>query len=59
MQKVNLIRTAIDEIHMLEKPFVAINTSIPIDCQVFAAAHELYHIWYEKNPDILPLDLYQ
>ncbi|MDE6974887.1 MAG: hypothetical protein K2P38_17645 [Lachnospiraceae bacterium] len=43
----------------LEKPFVAINTSIPIDCQVFAAAHELYHIWYEKNPDILPSDLYQ
>lgn len=41
----------------LEKPFVAINTSIPIDCQVFAAAHELYHIWYEKNPDILPSDL--
>ena len=28
----------------LEKPFVAINTSIPVDCQVFAAAHELYHI---------------
>lgn len=43
----------------LEKPFVAINTSILIDCQVFAAAHELYHIWYEKNPDILPSDLYQ
>lgn len=41
----------------LEKPFVAINTSIPIDCQVFAAAHELYHIWYEQNPDILPADL--
>lgn len=41
----------------LEKPFVAINTSIPVDCQVFAAAHELYHIWYEKNPDILPSNL--
>lgn len=41
----------------LEKPFVAINTSIPVDCQVFAAAHELYHIWYEQNPDILPSDL--
>lgn len=41
----------------LEKPFVAINTSIPIDCQVFAAAHELYHIWYEQSPDILPSDL--
>lgn len=41
----------------LEKPFVAINTSIPADCQVFAAAHELYHIWYEHDPDILPSDL--
>lgn len=41
----------------LEKPFVAINTSIPLDCQVFAAAHELYHIWYETNPDVLPSDL--
>jgi Zn-dependent peptidase ImmA (M78 family) len=41
----------------LEKPFVAINSSIPVDCQVFAAAHELYHIWYEQNPDILPADL--
>lgn len=41
----------------LEKPFAAINTSIPVDCQVFAAAHELYHIWYEQNPDILPSDL--
>jgi len=41
----------------LEKPFVAINTSIPLDCQVFAAAHELYHIWYEQNPDVLPADL--
>ena len=41
----------------LDKPFIAINTSIPVPCQVFAAAHELYHIWYEKNPDILPEDL--
>ena len=41
----------------LEKPFVAINTSISLDCQVFAAAHELYHIWYEQNPDILPSNL--
>lgn len=41
----------------LEKPFVAINSSIPIECQVFAAAHELYHIWYEQNPDMLPADL--
>lgn len=42
---------------LTEKPFVAINSSIPIDCQVFAAAHELYHIWYEHNPDILPANL--
>ncbi len=41
----------------LEKPFVALNSSIPVDCQVFAAAHELYHIWYERNPDVLPADL--
>lgn len=41
----------------LKKPFVAINTSIPVPCQVFAAAHELYHIWYEQNPDVLPADL--
>jgi Zn-dependent peptidase ImmA (M78 family) len=41
----------------LEKPFVALNSSIPVDCQVFAAAHELYHIWYEQNPDVLPADL--
>ncbi|MDC7289805.1 ImmA/IrrE family metallo-endopeptidase [Blautia schinkii] len=41
----------------LEKPFVAINSSIPVECQVFAAAHELYHIWYEQNPDMLPADL--
>ena len=37
----------------LDKPFVAINTSIPVPCQVFAAVHELYHIWYEHNPDVL------
>lgn len=42
---------------LLEKPFVAINSSISPDCQVFAAAHELYHIWYEQNPDYLPSDL--
>jgi len=41
----------------LEKPFVAINTSIPVPCQVFAAAHELYHIWYEQKPDVIPKDL--
>ena len=42
---------------LLEKPFVAINSSTPLNCQVFAAAHELYHIWYESNPDMLPADL--
>ena len=42
---------------LLDKPFVAINSSIPVECQVFAAAHELYHIWYEQNPDVLPSDL--
>lgn len=42
---------------LLEKPFVAINSSIPVDCQVFAAAHELYHIWFEQNPDVVPADL--
>lgn len=36
-----------------EKPFVAINTSIPVDAQVFAAAHELYHIWYDKKAEAL------
>ena len=41
----------------LEMPFVVINTSIPVPCQVFAAAHELYHIWYEHKPDILPENL--
>lgn len=40
-----------------EESFVAINSSIPMDCQVFAAAHELYHIWYGHNPEILPSDL--
>lgn len=39
------------------KPFAAINTSIPLSCQVFAAAHELYHIWFENSPDIIPGNL--
>lgn len=30
------------------KIFVCINTSIPYDKQVFAAAHELYHIWFNN-----------
>ena len=41
----------------IERPFVTINTSISLDCQVFAAAHELYHIWYNRNPEMLPADL--
>ena len=36
-----------------EKPFVAINTSIPVDAQVFAAAHELYHIWYDEKEEAI------
>ena len=36
------------------KPFVVINSSIPIDCQVFAAAHELYHIWEDDKVDVVP-----
>ncbi|MBQ7727124.1 MAG: ImmA/IrrE family metallo-endopeptidase [Clostridia bacterium] len=40
-----------------KKPFVVINTSIPVSCQVFAAAHELYHIWYENKPDVLLEDI--
>lgn len=39
---------------LADKPFVAINTSIPSDCQVFAAAHELYHIWNYNAPDVVP-----
>ena len=31
------------------KPFAGINTSIPKDMQVFAAAHELYHIWFGSD----------
>ena len=29
-----------------EKKFVFINTFIPLEKQIFAAAHELFHIWY-------------
>jgi len=39
---------------LAEKPFVAINTSIPVDAQVFAAAHELYHIWFDKKAETIP-----
>lgn len=40
-----------------DKPFVAINTSIPYDCQIFAAAHELYHIWFDNKIDVIPADV--
>lgn len=40
-----------------EKPFVAINTSIPVDAQVFAAAHELYHIWYDEKAEAIPTSI--
>lgn len=39
------------------KPFVAINSSIPVDCQVFAAAHELYHIWFDEKAEIVPANI--
>lgn len=41
------------------KPFVAINTSISEDKQVFAAAHELYHIWFERGTGIVTADILQ
>ena len=37
--------------------FVWINTAIPYDKQVFAAAHELYHLWFEKVEIILRSDI--
>lgn len=40
-----------------QNPFVAINSSIPLDCQVFAAAHELYHIWYDNHVDVIPANI--
>lgn len=33
--------------------FVCINTSIDIDKQVFVAAHELYHIWYDDGKKLI------
>lgn len=41
----------------IEKPFVAINTSISVDAQVFAAAHELYHIWYDEKAEAIPASI--
>lgn len=36
------------------KPFIAINTAIAGEKQVFAAAHELYHIWFDNKTDFIP-----
>ncbi len=36
------------------KPFIAINTAIAVEKQVFAAAHELYHIWFNGKSDFIP-----
>lgn len=35
------------------KSFVWINTAISYDKQVFAAAHELYHLWFENNGEVI------
>jgi len=35
------------------KSFVCINTSLPYDKQVFAAAHELYHLWYGDKGEVM------
>ena len=35
------------------KSFVWINTAIPYDKQVFAAAHELYHLWFNDEGEII------
>ncbi|KLU60495.1 hypothetical protein CEB3_c33460 [Peptococcaceae bacterium CEB3] len=40
-----------------EKPFVTINTSISVDEQVFAAAHELYHIWFDEKAEAIPASI--
>ena len=35
------------------KSFVWINTAIAYDKQVFAAAHELYHLWFENDGEVI------
>lgn len=35
------------------KSFVCINTSLPYNKQVFAAAHELYHVWFNTSGEIM------
>jgi Zn-dependent peptidase ImmA (M78 family) len=39
--------------NVLSKPFVVINTSHAIALQVFSAAHQLYHIWYDLRFDVV------
>ena len=36
-----------------EQSFVCISTSIPYDKQVFAAAHELYHLWFNRGQELI------
>ncbi len=36
-----------------DKVFVVLNSSVSVECQVFAAAHELYHICYDRKEDII------
>lgn len=38
-----------------EKKFTYINTYIPLEKQVFTAAHELYHVWFSNIQDGQPL----
>lgn len=35
------------------KSFVWINTAIAYDRQVFAAAHELYHLWFDNGGEVI------
>jgi len=35
------------------KSFVCINTSIDFDKQVFTAAHELYHLWFNHGQELI------
>jgi len=35
------------------KVFSCINTSIPLEEQVFVAAHELYHIWFNGHEELI------
>lgn len=36
-----------------DNTFICINTSIEYDKQVFVAAHELYHLWYNHSEDLI------